>query len=100
MPWHRQKRTDPVELHERRWQRLKGQRQNCQRGSMYSNGSQELVSKRGVTNSIACTEDAENAERRLLELPIRHRAGARWPGTCRWIGSIFRLLEPSMKGES
>lgn len=44
------------------WQRLKGQRQTRQRGRVYSDGSQELVSKRGVTNRVACTEEAEKAE--------------------------------------
>lgn len=45
------------------WQRLKGQRQTRQRGRAYSDGSQELVSKRGVTNRVPCTEEAEKAER-------------------------------------
>ena len=83
----------PLNYMEGGWQGLKGQRQNCQRGRetgrVYSGGSQGLVSQRGVTNSIASTEKVENAERSLLELTIRHRAGARWPGTCRLMGRLF-----------
>lgn len=62
-------------------------------------GSQGLFSKRGMTNSRASRGKVESAERSLLELTIRHQAGARWPGTCRLMGSLFRLLEPSVRVE-
>lgn len=44
--------------------------------------------------------EARNVDRSPLGLTMRHQAGARWPGTCRLMGSCFGHLEPSMRGKT
>lgn len=61
LPGHRKKRSDPVDLHERKMAGPKGQRWDCQRSR--ETGIQVLVSKRGMTNSKASPRENLRAQR-------------------------------------